>query len=325
MAIDPVLNLKNVLRNVVINYSKLNFKQRSPTAEYSYEEWLSVIDELDQIFEIFYPQALENVEMAFSRDQQVITGYFDEIKSLAYEKKQSNDYDYLLLLIVAYLSTQSQENWIEILRPILLASMIAVGLNWARHLNIETSSDILSVYISASDWFNSYILKFAQEVSSTTERAVSGILQEGAERGWGIDRIKNQINFLFEKWLSDIDPTDPDYQWLLDRTPLYRSRMIARTEINRAMNASSHRQFQNWNVTYHIWFTELDERVRDSHDDTHGQIQLLSVPFTTGLGNKLMYPLDPSGPPEDVINCRCSEIPAYSVNEAERIAQRHVG
>ena len=63
--------------------------------------------------------------------------------------------------------------------------------------------------------------------------------------------------------------------------------------------------------------------MRDSHIGTHGQIRPLNVPFTTGLGNKLLYPLDPNGPPEDVINCRCVEIPAYSMEEAKRIAEKY--
>ena len=320
---DPVLNLRKTLYNVITTYSRFNLKQLPSTSNYSYEDWLNVVEEMDKIHEIFYPQALDNVQMAFATDRQIILNYFDEIKSMSYEKKQSNDYDYLILLIAAYLATQSIENWMDLLRPVLLTAMVTTGLNWATHLNINATADILSVYISASDWFNTYVMKFAQQVSSTTEQAISSILQEGADLGWGIDKIKNQVNFLFEKWLSDIDPTDPDYQWLLDRTPMYRSQMIARTEVLRAMNSSSHSQFVSWNVPFHVWFTALDDRVRDSHIGTHGQIRPLNVPFTTGLGNKLLYPLDPNGPPEDVINCRCVEIPAYSMEEAKRIAEKY--
>jgi uncharacterized protein with gpF-like domain len=59
------------------------------------------------------------------------------------------------------------------------------------------------------------------------------------------------------------------------------------------------------NVVTMIWHTAEDDRVRDSHDFMDGQEVAMGQPFVSGLGNLLMYPGDPMGPPEDVINCRC--------------------
>ena len=50
------------------------------------------------------------------------------------------------------------------------------------------------------------------------------------------------------------------------------------------------------------WVTVQDERVRDSHAALHGKVVPVDEPF----GNGLMFPGDPSGPPEEVYNCRCS-------------------
>ena len=50
------------------------------------------------------------------------------------------------------------------------------------------------------------------------------------------------------------------------------------------------------------WLATLDKRVRDSHLELHGETVEENKPF----GNGLMYPADPSGPPEEVYNCRCS-------------------
>lgn len=53
------------------------------------------------------------------------------------------------------------------------------------------------------------------------------------------------------------------------------------------------------------WNTMEDDRVRDSHDETEGQVRPFGEPFETGDGNLLMFPGDPDGPPEDTENCRC--------------------
>lgn len=50
------------------------------------------------------------------------------------------------------------------------------------------------------------------------------------------------------------------------------------------------------------WITMADELVRDSHAELHGMV----VPVEEEFPNGLMFPGDPSGPPEEVYNCRCS-------------------
>ena len=51
-----------------------------------------------------------------------------------------------------------------------------------------------------------------------------------------------------------------------------------------------------------VWVTMADELVRDSHAALHGT----AVPVDQEFPNGLMYPGDPSGPPEEVYNCRCT-------------------
>lgn len=50
-----------------------------------------------------------------------------------------------------------------------------------------------------------------------------------------------------------------------------------------------------------IW---LDDRVRPSHMAAHGQVQAVENTFYVG-DSRLMYPGDPAGTPQEVINCRC--------------------
>lgn len=50
-----------------------------------------------------------------------------------------------------------------------------------------------------------------------------------------------------------------------------------------------------------VWSAALDSRTRDSHRDVDGEIREVEETFSNGL----LYPGDPSGKPEEVINCRC--------------------
>lgn len=50
------------------------------------------------------------------------------------------------------------------------------------------------------------------------------------------------------------------------------------------------------------WDAALDGRTRDSHARVDGEIRELDEKFSNGL----MFPGDPSGRPEEVINCRCT-------------------
>lgn len=52
------------------------------------------------------------------------------------------------------------------------------------------------------------------------------------------------------------------------------------------------------------WVSTHDERTRLSHALIDGETVPLDEPFS----NKLMYPADPSGPAEEVYNCRCSMV-----------------
>ena len=50
------------------------------------------------------------------------------------------------------------------------------------------------------------------------------------------------------------------------------------------------------------WDATLDNRTRESHQAVDGEIRELDKPFSNGL----MFAGDPSGRPEEVINCRCA-------------------
>jgi uncharacterized protein with gpF-like domain len=88
-----------------------------------------------------------------------------------------------------------------------------------------------------------------------------------------------------------------------------RARTIAQTEVTRAYGAGTlagglEQSRLTGRLLQKRWNTEHDERVRMSHRALDGQVRDLGMPFYVD-GSPLMFPGDPTGPPEAVINCRC--------------------
>lgn len=89
-----------------------------------------------------------------------------------------------------------------------------------------------------------------------------------------------------------------------------RAKIIATTETHNAMGTA---QFKQANAlqeelnepVYKIWIASEDSRTRPDHVAAQAQGLIpLNKPFRVG-NTYLMYPGDPNGPAEQVINCRC--------------------
>jgi hypothetical protein len=91
-----------------------------------------------------------------------------------------------------------------------------------------------------------------------------------------------------------------------------RARVIANTETNRHYNSSllAHAllvQQQDGGSYTKQWDTRMDGRERDAHKRANNQVRTLSQPYSVD-GQPLLFPGDPTGSPENVINCRCSQV-----------------
>jgi hypothetical protein len=74
----------------------------------------------------------------------------------------------------------------------------------------------------------------------------------------------------------------------------------------------------------HEWVATLDSRTRDTHAYLHGERIETDGRFSNGL----RYPHDPEGPPEEVINCRCtvvSVLKGLKESDAYRKLQERIG
>ena len=65
------------------------------------------------------------------------------------------------------------------------------------------------------------------------------------------------------------------------------------------------------------WNTASDSRVRDSHRAMNGQTIGFNAKYRTPSGATLLHPGDPSGPPSEIIRCRCTE--SIRVNYLNRL------
>jgi len=88
----------------------------------------------------------------------------------------------------------------------------------------------------------------------------------------------------------------------------YRAERVARTETISCNNASAHETYAENGVTKQEWLSTSDDRTRPDHVEADGQVAGIDEGFTVG-GETLLYPGDPNGSAENVIQCRCTLIP----------------
>lgn len=90
-----------------------------------------------------------------------------------------------------------------------------------------------------------------------------------------------------------------------------RATALARTDMiglaNGASQAIATDAFAGREDVLKVWLATDDDRTRDTHVDANGQEVTLNEHFDVG-GYPLLYPGDPDGPDEEVINCRCTQV-----------------
>jgi len=141
-----------------------------------------------------------------------------------------------------------------------------------------------------TDFVSTYGLDKAKQLARTTTDRLRQIINTGIDEGLGERDVAKLIR---------------------ERTPSIaasRAQTIARTETHAAANFAVMESAKSTGVEMRKeWVSATDERTREAHADANGQIVALDEPFNVG-GDDLMYPGDPSGSGENVINCRCAMV-----------------
>lgn len=129
-------------------------------------------------------------------------------------------------------------------------------------------------------------------IAETSKAWALGTIQAGVARG----DSRLQIAADLRKGLEDLS--------------VPRARTIARTETGIASSVASHEAFASLPEAPQLgrrWVTVMDGRERDWHAEADGQTAGMDEPFEVD-GEEMLYPRDPSGSAENVINCRCDVI-----------------
>lgn len=112
-------------------------------------------------------------------------------------------------------------------------------------------------------------------------------------------------------------------------TPRWQNRavVVARTEAIGALNAGRHDAFtalaeQTGEELERVWLSTSDARTRPSHREADQQRAPMGASFMVG-GFALMFPGDPSGPPQEVIQCRCTNL-LVEVGESIDLSNRQM-
>lgn len=127
-------------------------------------------------------------------------------------------------------------------------------------------------------------------INETTLKSLRETLGLGMDAGETIRQLTDRIQKLFD----DADS--------------YRAGRIAQTEVISATNKTHFLYYSGAGVEKKSWMTVHDAKVRHSHLAAEAQG---AIPINENFSNGLSFPGDPSGPAEEVIECRCALNPEF--------------
>lgn len=152
-------------------------------------------------------------------------------------------------------------------------------------------------------WTSSYLNQAGNRLRRIPDEVYALIVAEierGIREGTSLDTVTGEVDRILTANATDRWPN--------------RARTVARTETMGAVNAGVFRAAQldaearGDLAPFKVWISTEDNRTRPTHVAADGQRTLLSEPFRVG-GAQLLFPGDPRGPANEVINCRCSILP----------------
>lgn len=154
-------------------------------------------------------------------------------------------------------------------------------------------------WANLNKWMFRNIAAKVSDVQKTTKKKIQKIVLEGLSEGSSNRDIADNI----------LDSFAALGKW--------RAMAIARTEVHTAAVKATDETMQSFDLIYKKeWSASMDERTRPAHIAADVQEVESDEPFIVG-GEELMFPGDPEGSAENVINCRC--IVLYNTERKERI------
>jgi HK97 family phage portal protein len=185
-------------------------------------------------------------------------------------------------------STENQK-----LQTLLKSRLVATFEAGARQLAAELSAVDFTLAPEAAIAFFEKRQNLITGITEDKFAQIKETLQEGLGAG--------------DSWEQLADRVRDEYKSFTD----YQAERIAQTETNIALNSGRHEGMVESGVELKAWKASKLENVRATHLDAE-QRSLKGIPIDEPFSNGLMYPGDPAGTPEEVINCRCFLVPVLA-------------
>ena len=199
--------------------------------------------------------------------------------------------------------------WADAVQLILSGEILkAMGAAYARLLGRDFPYD-QRVFVTR------YLAEVRNRLVRVPEEVYDLVAYElavGVNLGEGVPKLRDRVDNVLSTTGSDRWPN--------------RATVIARTETIGALNAGRHDAFSAAAEEEpdleleRLWLATDDRRTRDTHRAAEGQRVPMGQPFQVG-GFELRFPGDPSGPPQEVIQCRCTMLlvePGESIDLSNR-------
>jgi HK97 family phage portal protein len=147
---------------------------------------------------------------------------------------------------------------------------------------------------------------WARTVVNANREELRRVLEDGLAKGLSVDEIAESITESFVEGAEG------------------RKMNIARTEVVGSMNSGALAFDEVAGAVLKEWVATMDSRTRETHRAADGQTVPIREPFYVGSA-QLMYPGDASSAnPEEVCQCRCTQIGVLPDAEARSDSDRRV-
>ncbi len=229
-----------------------------------------------------------------------------------------------------YMRESAPANWRMHFQPLLEELTNEVGEGISTMFGVRWNLD----QIQAMEWFQTYMMTFADPITSATYESLQNLIGTAMKQGWSIDVMSQRLSSLYGKWLGDKNLSPIDKLWIDKRSSLYRRELIARDQVMRASNAGAYNICAENGIRWKEWLATGDERTRPAHMlawetySTGGTIGPIPMdqPFILrddAGAYQVMFPGDPSlgAPLHQIIQCRCVMLPAFPETVAEAITR----
>ena len=264
---------------------------------------------IDVKAETWEPQARRAARAAFEHDRREVLAIVGAAQKSAYTEAKSVAWSLVAQQVIDYLRTASKDTWRSTFAPVLAAVVVDQG----EQLNTLFGMQFDVRNLLAEDWFADYRMRFTDPISDTSQETLHKVFDRALAEGWSVPKMQRAIDGVFDQWIQG-GVSSEDLAFALDRLPPYRTEMIARTETMRASNAGANALYGHWGAPRKEWLSTADDRTRETHrvGASWGQGPLVvGIDETFDIGGvQMRYPGDENAPLEEVVNCRCSVLPA---------------